>query len=146
MKTCKICQIEKDLNQFHKSKTGRCGRVAVCKPCRSSQTHEERKENYFVHYVRTKKSECKRKEIPFDLTPQYLEDLWTGVCPVFGTEMQYGMKGRGSDHLLSAHLDRIDPSKGYVVGNVCWISGRANRIKYDATIEELKQIINYMRR
>ena len=55
-----------------------------------------------------------------------------------------GSKGKGS--VNSAHLDRFDPHKGYVKGNVAWISGRANRIKYDASLEELKQIVNWMER
>ena len=36
--------------------------------------------------------------------------------------------------------------KGYIKGNVAWISGRANRIKYDASIEELRQIVDWMER
>lgn len=52
--------------------------------------------------------------------------------------------GRGSHH--SAHLDRLDPNKGYVIGNVSWISGRANRIKYNATVEELRAVADWMER
>jgi hypothetical protein len=37
-------------------------------------------------------------------------------------------------------IDRIDPSKGYTPDNVWLISQRANRIKNDATPEELKLI------
>lgn len=51
-------------------------------------------------------------------------------------------KGRGS--LNTAHLDRFDPKKGYIKGNVAWVSGRANRIKYDATLEELKSLVSWM--
>ena len=51
---------------------------------------------------------------------------------------------RGSHH--SAHLDRLDPNKGYVIDNVSWISGRANRIKYNATVEELRAIADWMER
>ena len=29
---------------------------------------------------------------------------------------------------------------------MAWISGRANRIKYDASIEELRQIVDWMER
>ena len=43
-------------------------------------------------------------------------------------------------------LDRIDSSKGYVKGNVQVVSCRANAVKGSATIEELEQVIAYMRR
>lgn len=78
------------------------------------------------------------------MTPDYLEALWTGVCPIFGTELVFASLGRGST--VSAHLDRInpDPLVGYIPGNVAWISGRANRIKYNATVEELRLIADWM--
>lgn len=50
------------------------------------------------------------------------------------------------NNYFSAHLDRLDPNKGYVIGNVSWISGRANRIKYNATVEELRAIADWMER
>ena len=37
----------------------------------------------------------------------------------------------------SPSLDRIDPGKGYVKGNVQVISMQANRMKNDGSIEEL---------
>lgn len=33
MKTCKVCKIEKQLDDFYKSKSGRLGRMARCKLC-----------------------------------------------------------------------------------------------------------------
>ncbi|WKV17107.1 hypothetical protein [Salmonella phage PKM.Hi.22.6] len=44
----------------------------------------------------------------------------------------------------TAHLDRLDPNKGYVRGNVTWLSGRANRIKYDASLTELRLLVSWM--
>ena len=41
---------------------------------------------------------------------------------------------------IEASIDRIDSTKGYEKGNVWVISGRANRIKNDATPEELMRI------
>ncbi len=45
----------------------------------------------------------------------------------------------------SPSLDRIDSSKGYIKNNVKIISMRANRLKQDSSIEELQNIINYMK-
>lgn len=97
-----------------------------------------------MQVCRTKKSECKRKGIEYNLTPEYLESIWTGVCPIFNVHIERASHGRGSHH--SAHLDRLDPNKGYVIGNVSWISGRANRIKYNATVEELRAVADWMER
>jgi len=41
-------------------------------------------------------------------------------------------------------MDRIDSTKGYIKGNVKVISTRANTLKGDATIPELKVILKYM--
>lgn len=41
-------------------------------------------------------------------------------------------------------LDRIDSSKGYIKGNIQVICFKANRLKNNSTIEELKKIISYM--
>lgn len=42
-------------------------------------------------------------------------------------------------------LDRIDPTKGYVRGNVGIICWRCNAIKRDGTLEELEAIVRYMK-
>ena len=63
-------------------------------------------------------------------------------CPILGIELSVGRLGK--QHNGSYTLDRLDNSKGYVVGNVHIISHRANTLKSDASLEELKAIINYI--
>ena len=46
--------------------------------------------------------------------------------------------GRKDD---SPSLDRIDNTKGYEPGNVRWISWRANRLKADASKQELEALV-----
>jgi hypothetical protein len=41
-------------------------------------------------------------------------------------------------------LDRIDNSKGYTPSNIQVISWRANRIKADASADELRRVLAYM--
>ena len=60
------------------------------------------------------------------------------VCPIFETPIVYG------DTDLCASIDRIDNSKGYIKGNIQIISNRANRIKNNASLQELKEIIKHM--
>ncbi len=41
----------------------------------------------------------------------------------------------------SPSLDRIDSTKGYTKGNIWVISNRANTLKNDATLSELKLLV-----
>jgi hypothetical protein len=59
-------------------------------------------------------------------------------CPILGIELTFGKGIKVRE--TAATLDRIDSSKGYVKGNVQIISYRANRIKNDASLEELIKI------
>ena len=56
-------------------------------------------------------------------------------CPYLGVFLERGVGRGGSDN--SPSLDRIDISKGYIPGNIQVISNKANRIKTDATADEL---------
>ena len=61
-------------------------------------------------------------------------------CPVLGIRLRVS-SGRYSDS--SPALDRIDNSKGYVRGNVLVVSARANSLKNDATVDELKKLVEF---
>lgn len=63
------------------------------------------------------------------------------LCPILGIKLE-----KSSDHVKpeSPTLDRIDNQKGYIKGNVAVISWRANSIKKDATLEEVRAIARYM--
>lgn len=69
-------------------------------------------------------------------------------CPILGIELNYEGSGNGagwgarSD--ASPSIDQIVPGGGYTVSNMQIISWRANRIKNDATPEELRLIADYM--
>jgi hypothetical protein len=53
-------------------------------------------------------------------------------------------QGRGRAFENGPHLDRIVPSLGYVVGNVAFISNRANRIKGEGTMVEHYAIADWI--
>jgi hypothetical protein len=61
-------------------------------------------------------------------------------CPVFG----YKLKAGGTD-FNSMSLDRLDNDIGYLVGNVNVVSMKANRLKSNASIEELEKLLSYMK-
>lgn len=82
------------------------------------------------------------KKLPFDIDVEYVRSLVVSRCPVFGTHLEWSaQRGNGPIPIESSpSLDRIDPTKGYIKGNVWIISYKANVIKNNATHEELKLV------
>jgi len=80
---------------------------------------------------------AQRREIPFALT---VEDITVpDLCPVLATPL-YCAAGQPAQGPNSPSLDRIDPARGYVPGNVRVISAKANAIKSNATPAELLRV------
>lgn len=74
--------------------------------------------------------------VPFDLT---LDDfVIPNVCPVLGIPLR---RNGSIDERPS--LDRVRNELGYIKGNVNVISYLANRIKNNATIDQLKRVVAY---
>lgn len=81
-------------------------------------------------------------KVPFDLDEEYLSSLWTGVCPVLGVEIK---KSTERTDEYAAELDRFDPKVGYVKGNVAFLSRKINRLKNNASVEELERLLTWMK-
>lgn len=92
-------------------------------------------ENRLALMLTSAKNRCKSKGIEFNITKDEIARRET--CPISGVILNFSST-KISDE--SPTLDRIDPSKGYVPGNVWVVSYRANRIKSNATSEELFKI------
>lgn len=74
----------------------------------------------------------------FDLT---LEDIIIPeFCPILGMKLE---QGKGRPLPQSPSIDRIDPTKGYIKGNIQIISQRANVMKSDASPEELLKFADW---
>ena len=94
----------------------------------------------------TKRRTCKVIGVEFSLSASDITPL-PSVCPVLGIKLDYAIcSGKKGPRDNSPSIDRILPRVGYVSGNVQIISVRANRIKTDATPEELKKVADYMQR
>lgn len=61
-------------------------------------------------------------------------------CPVLDIPLDFS-SGTPTDN--SPTLDRVVPAMGYVKGNVLIVSMRANRIKSDASVDELQRISEF---
>ena len=77
--------------------------------------------------------------VPFLITPEYLQEIWTGYCPIYKHPLPLPAI-KGTPRCEAPQLDRLDPSLGYVEGNVTWLSPRANRLKSDASAVELMRL------
>lgn len=83
----------------------------------------------FRYYYRN----AKRRNKEFNLTLEYLKSLWEeqkGICPYTGIKLNLATYLKNhNDPIYTASLDRIDSSKGYIIGNVQYISAAINYMK-----------------
>ena len=84
---------------------------------------------------------AKAKNIPISITKNDI--LIPTHCPVLGIPLLIGQ-----DHCRDnwPSVDRIVPSLGYIPNNIIIISARANRIKNDATLEELGKLYEFYKK
>lgn len=89
------------------------------------------------------RGKAKRQKLDFNLeVSDLLPMLSLEVCPVF--EYRLANHNNKGDQDMKASVDRIDPTRGYTKDNIRFISGRANRIKSDASLVELKALVNWL--
>lgn len=115
-------------------------RESLCRKCRSENVRRIHRERVWYYKWWFLKKRAQIKKLPFNLTPEYLRSIWTGVCPVFGHRISFHKKRS----YWSAEIDRVIPELGYVMGNVVWLSSRANRLKNNGSLDELKQLTGWL--
>ena len=105
-------------------------------------TLENPKKTWAKHARKDARKRALKKKVPFEITVAYIVSIMTDSCPVFGTEFKW--IGNGSIQPTSANLDRIDPSKGYVEGNIVVISSKANSIKSAYKSADLYKVADWL--
>jgi hypothetical protein len=120
-----------------------------CKSCHRERSRRAMRKNISsskIHYNKhpekkifmNLKGRAKAKNIIFDLT---LEDIVIpDVCPILKIPL---IPFSASDN--SPSVDRLIPELGYIKGNINIISNRANRIKSDASLNEIKAIYDWLK-
>jgi len=108
----------------------------------SKKYRQGNKEKVVVHNTKTR---ANKNNIPFDIDEDYIKNIWPkdNRCPIFKIKLEQSNLYAGDQ---SPSLDRIIPKLGYVKGNVQVMSSKANRIKNNATFEELIIIGKYYER
>lgn len=115
----------------------------MCKPCHLTRSREWDAANPTRAIYRSKKGHAKTSKVEFDLP--YDSIVWPEHCPVLGIPLDYTTRTKGAVKSNSPSFDRIDPNKGYVIGNVIIVSNKANVIKSNATVDELERVASFYR-
>ena len=147
-KRCADCGETKNFSLFHKNAQQKDGYSCYCKSCamqqnknkysKLSQDHEWK----LKQTLRASKQRAAQNNLEHTLSLKDLQQLYPqdNKCPILNIELCWGFPKD-----TSPSLDRIDSTKGYTYENCQIISNRANRIKTDATIEELELVVNYLK-
>ena len=142
---CSVCNIEKEDIEFNRVK-------GKCNPCCHSQEYNRIKEMmghpetgemvYLKKVILSKaKKRSKKKNLEFNLTLADLISIKNNTCPILGCEILYKS---GIDHKLSASLDRIDPTKGYIISNVKIVSHEGNTLKNRNNFHSAVKMLEYI--
>lgn len=164
MLTCRTCQTEKPEDSFWRQASKVSGRQSECKDCQTQRNRKwhqnnpakarengkrgskaKRLRNPRKALFMAAKARAAKRGMKFTIT---LDDLtFPERCPILGIPMSFGLGGGMSMGLAVRDtrysIDRIDNSKGYIPGNVIVVSYRANRLKSDARISELREIVRF---
>jgi hypothetical protein len=102
---------------------------------RISETGKKsRASNYEKHLLISVRNRCKNRT-GIECTIELEDIVIPEICPYLGTPLTR-TQGQGKVW-TNASVDRVDPAKGYVKGNIQIISNKANMMKHNATPEEL---------
>lgn len=133
-KTCFKCLEEKPLINFSPT-------LNKCLACTSHDILVKRHANMPKSVWLSAKHRATRIGIPFSITLEDVESVWTDVCPVLGIPLKANIGQPQND---SYSIDRIDNSKGYVTGNIAIVSNHFNSLKRNLTPTILRRMLAYM--
>lgn len=92
-----------------------------------------------LYLFTTARRRAKRYGVPFTLEPS--DVVVPSTCPVYGIPLVFSTERTEN----TPSLDRIDNTRGYVPGNVCVISWKANHKKRDLTVADIDMLYRYMK-
>lgn len=102
-------------------------------PRKKSWAHE----NPIKRLVVLARLRARRKGIPCTITHEHVRV--PDRCPALGIPLEFGSGNRDN----SPSIDRLDSSRGYTPDNIIVVSSRANRLKNNATVEELRLVAQF---
>ena len=161
IKLCRTCKKNLNYKKFRKVNSLKKGpnkgkfvgltdinggkRFSTCSECEKDRFYKRYRSNPIPQLIYNFKKRAKLAGVPFDLEPQDIKNklnLTNTKCPVLGVNMEISKLGSKNNDLTPS-IDRIDPKKGYVKDNIIVVSMRANRIKNDATVDEIRKVADF---
>ena len=145
---CDVCETEQARRFFSyndRKQGAKSGYKTTCKKCsRNAKVVEQRNRNWkykpALHMLNNSKQRAKRDGIEHTIT---LDDIVIpDYCPVLNIKLETGDRRNNQN---APSIDRIDNTKGYTKENIMIVSIRANKLKKDATFDELIMIGNFYR-
>jgi hypothetical protein len=141
---CSKCGLIKELGEFLKNRVGQKYeyRFSYCLDCRRKQVYENLNGDitkFLNERYRRLRIRCRMNGQVLGFSREYLKQLYDdqhGRCFYFGIEMVCTF-GKGMN-TKALSVDRIIPRAGYVKGNVVLCTLRANSIKSNLNLLELK--------
>lgn len=91
----------------------------------------------------TSKRRAAEAGFDFDLVPEDI--IIPDYCPVLGIKLRKGPAHGNGITDDSPSIDRIDNERGYTQDNICVVSMKANRIKANATVQDIEAVLRYMK-
>ena len=147
-RTCRCCGEIKELTEFPVNNKFKCKTcVTTYKRNRYNNNEKYRKyvkgavkeykdKNWPTPQIATLKCKAIKGGYPFDIVTEDVLELLTDSCPICKeVYVEIGERRR-----YRPSIDRIIPKNGYVKGNIIVVCCRCNRIKNDATPDELIMI------
>jgi len=147
---CATCEELKPITDFYPLPKAKSGRKDILNITRKHRCRDCERNAYISLDPRRKllypaRKRAKQKGLEFDIE---LDDIIIPVkCPILGISLKSNTgagAGGGKEYDYAPTLDRIDNSRGYTKDNICVISRKANSLKGDASIDEIKAILTYI--
>ena len=162
---CPICKKEFEREKKEHNRSRRRGRASYCSRTCSGHAHTSnlgehlglgrpdnlvsgnRRDEYspFKWFLKNVKQRNKDKNRKYDIDLEYLKNLWEkqkGICPFTNWQLELPNDStnwnKDGDKLRRASLDRIDNSRGYIKGNLRYVSIMANYCRNKFTDQEVK--------
>jgi len=119
------------------------GHRDVCKRCSKNRRERERNEKTWRDdaigmMLVNSRQRAKRSGLPHTLTRDDI--IIPTHCPVLGIELH--LENRQGKYAAPS-IDRIDNKRGYTPDNIVIVSVRANILKSDATLTEMKALAKF---